>query len=113
MLIDFGFAVQKSDQLVPFSGTITYASQNLLSQLMNDKYHHHHIPNYEDDWESLLKTIFALFVPQIRKQLLTLRDSEEKEKRAFNFWKVIDETFHLQGKSQADLEKFFKKLSLI
>ena len=72
-LIDWGFAHTLGASDPPFSGTFRYASNNVLDAVLSGA---SRTPKPEDDLESLVRVVFAMIIPTLRKRLAEIKDGD-------------------------------------
>ena len=92
VLNDWGCAANEGTE-VPFAGTFRYASEEVLSSVINGK---DRSPKPKDDLHSLVRTVVALNDVDLRKKLSDIPDRNYDQ--ATRFWKEWQQQYPLFAK---------------
>jgi predicted Ser/Thr protein kinase len=112
-LIDFGFAVDVDKEVI-YAGRKKYAANEILRVLSESSHQTMYTPKFAHDWESFLKTMLIIFLPNKFKSL----HSCETYAQILKFWEDFETDFKdslkplFDSVRNDDLTSFEKKFQI-
>jgi predicted Ser/Thr protein kinase len=112
-LIDFGFAVDVGKQ-VTYAGRRHYAAKEILKELSESSHQTIYTPKFAHDWESFLKTMLIIFLPDLCVDLHSYENYADILKFWEDFEKDSDDALKMLFDSvrKDDLVSFEKKFQI-